>query len=201
MTASLPLRAAALMPIAVGVAICSAATASAVVPPPPQIVSVDPTSYSPATVTQDLDGTIDWVFVASNSVTDSSTMDLFNSGVKSSGRYEFSFTQAGTFAYHSSSQPSVKGTVIWNVIRSRNDGAPGTYTVTWASAIRTGYVEDVEIMRPGATTYSWLAFGTSAKSSTLDLSKAGRYWFRARMRKKANNGVSGFSPAVSIAIS
>ncbi|HLK44303.1 MAG TPA: hypothetical protein VKV34_13255 [Thermoleophilia bacterium] len=200
MTKGLSFRVAISVLTATGLFVSSTAAANAV-PPAPQIVSVFSSSYDPVNVTQKLDGTIEWVFLASNSVTDSSTMGLFNSGVKSSGQYEFSFTQAGTFAYHSSSQPSVKGTVIWNVIRSRNDGAPGTYTVTWASAIRSGYVEDVEITRPGATTYSWLAFGTTAKSSTLDLGKAGRYWFRARMRKQANNGVSGFSPAVSIAIS
>src|SRR5579862_4847056 len=108
-------RVAASILIAAGLLVSSAATASAIVPAP-QLVFVDPTSYDPATVTQKLDGTIDWMFVASNSVTDSSTMDLFGTGVKSSGSYEFSFTQAGTFAYHSSSQPSVKGTVIWNVI-------------------------------------------------------------------------------------
>jgi hypothetical protein len=77
-----------------------------------------------------------------------------------------------------------------------------TFTVTWASATApSGYVYDIQIKRPGTTSFVSWKMGQTARLTTFTPDRgAGTYGFRARLRKTSNGRASGYSPVKSISV-
>ena len=132
------------------------------------------------------------------SVTDSTGLNLFNSGVHHSPHsLTFIWKWAGTYPYHSTTN-GAKGVVKVHMVRSPGRGALGTtFVLKWASALRAGCVFDVEVKKPGVA-WSYLRFGTTLLSYGYRPPVKGWYAIRARLRNKTTNRSSGFSPVVLI---
>ena len=74
--------------------------------------------------------------------------------------------------------------------------------MVWASAPPpTGYVQDVQIKRPGESAFSsWLSGQTDTRAGFTPDAGPGAYLFRARLRKSSDGTHSGYSPAKSILV-
>jgi plastocyanin len=82
-------------------------------PPAPNSVSITKKDFVPSTMTVKVGTTITWSNASggSESVT-SDTAGLFDSGPINSGAlYTYTFTQAGTFTYHSTNTTTLKGSI------------------------------------------------------------------------------------------
>jgi alpha-tubulin suppressor-like RCC1 family protein len=141
---------------------------------------------------------------ATHTATDATGMGLFDSGVLPSRAYfDFFFTGAGTFRYLDTAHPTLTGTVsVPAEVSPSTGGVSTTFTVRWAtSAPASGFVYDVQIRRPGATTWKmWKRSQTILTALFTRHSAAGTYSFRARVRKVADATHSGWSPAASISV-
>ena len=205
----------ALLPLTVGIA-CAAAltahgTASAVtsVPPAPCAPIVPPSiqvmsgAYTPSTLGLTRPGsTVTWNFFSPAASVTSTNMTLFNSGVKSSGTYKFDFWSAGTFTYDSSTNAAEKGKItvrMCNVPATAKVGS--TVYMQPASSHRTDWVADIEVHRPGATSWTWLKYGVATTMTTFVPTVKGSYVLRARLRHTTNNQFSGFSPISIVKVS
>ena len=106
--------------LALGIAAAAAgtahSTASAVtaVPPRPCVPSAPPGiivqggAYTPSTLTMsDPGGTVTWIFFNPPTTVTSTNLTLFNTAVRSSGTYKFTFWSAGTFPYADNSTAAV----------------------------------------------------------------------------------------------
>jgi plastocyanin len=83
-------------------------------PPSPNSVSITKKDFVPNPLTVKIGTTVTWSNSsgAAQSVT-SDTANLFDSGSLNSGAtYTYTFAQAGTFTYHSSTTPTLTGTII-----------------------------------------------------------------------------------------
>ena len=83
-------------------------------PPSPNSISITAKGFNPESLTVKVGDTVTW---ANSSKTaegiTSDTANLFDSGSLNTGAvYTFTFTQAGTFTYHSTNTPTLTGTVI-----------------------------------------------------------------------------------------
>ncbi len=83
-------------------------------PPAPDTVSITKKDFVPGTMTVKVGTTVTWsnASSAAQSVT-SDTANLFDSGsINAGATYSFTFTQAGTFPYHSTNTPTLTGTIV-----------------------------------------------------------------------------------------
>jgi hypothetical protein len=78
-----------------------------------------------------------------------------------------------------------------------------TFKIAWASnAPPSGYVYDIEIRRPGYTTYTYWKHGTTAVSATFKPDHGrGTYTFLMRLRRVSVNRTSGWSAPLFLKIS
>ena len=188
-----------------------AAVAEACAPtpsPPPAIVDVfgAPTlKYSPNHPRIQQHQQVLWSFIGSTmTATDSTGMGLFNSGAKSGSSanpsYKFAFEAAGSFPFHSTNQPSVKGIVSVNLRRTPGSGhLSTTFSIGVACAVRTGFVSDVVIRPPGGN-WGWWRYGVTTTTVGFRPTKTGTYQFRSRLRRTSNNTFSLFSPLVLVGV-
>lgn len=167
-------------------------------------IAVSDTGFSPPTLSAATESTIGWQFngPSSQSVTDSSGMNLFDSGPQTTGaNYSFTFFGAGTYAYKSTVNPALTGKVTVPPSIAPTSGTTSTvFTVTWASSTPpSGYVFDIQKKNPGATWTNWLTGQTSVGGGFTPAAGAGKYSFRVRLRK-TNGTKSGWSPIKSISV-
>jgi plastocyanin len=83
-------------------------------PPSPNSVSITKKDFVPNSLTVKVGTTVTWSNSsgAAQSVT-SDTANVFDSGSLDAGAtYTFTFSQAGTFPYHSSTTPALTGTIV-----------------------------------------------------------------------------------------
>jgi hypothetical protein len=153
---------------------------------------VTDTSITPSTIKPALGGTVQWNFLGpgTHSVRDASGLGLFDTGPITPVDYRTTtFTTSGITTV---SDPSTGHTATVAVpISTPSTGTVGTpIQVTWATApLPAGLVEDVQVLRPGTSTWASLMPGTTAQSTQFTATSAGKYQFRARLR----NPVGGAS--------
>lgn len=120
--------------------------------------------------------------------------------------FSFTFVAAGKYAYHCTIHSFMHGSVAVGLRVNPASGTTSTtFTVTWATAagVPANYNEDVQIMRPGSTTWAnWKVNQTGAAISATFTPDAGTgtYKFRARLQK-GTGGASGYSAAKAITVS
>jgi hypothetical protein len=149
-----------------------------------------------------------WAFAASNgedhTVTDATGMSLFDSGPRGATRsFTYSYFAAGSYGVID------RATSIWSTIQVRPLARPSAGTestafkVIWASPpSRPGFVYDVQILRPLSTRYvPWQSATTPRSGEFVPDAGVGSYSFRARLRQIDSAQHSGWSPAVTIAVS
>ena len=174
------------------------ATGLAAVPASPSIaggptVSVAGMQFTPATLKTPLGSTVTWSFPDSMAHTTTSNQGFWNSGPESSGdTFARTFGSAGSFAYHCSIHPTMKGTVQVPVTRTGSSGSG--WTLRWATAAGSGATTyDVQV-RKG--TGAWQALKTGTTAPSAGFRKKGSWSVRART--SGGSGTSGWSPAVVV---
>ena len=173
-------------------------------------VAVADYSYTPTTATTQQGYSVQWKFNGphEHTATDSSGMGLFDSGAMAAGSfYSFQFLAAGSYPYRSTA-PGDPSTMTGKVsvpikVAPPSGGSTTTFTVTWSGGtVPAGYVFDVQIKRPGSTSFvGWKTGQRQALSSSFTPDAgAGTYSFRARLRRPAAAKASGWSPTRSIGV-
>ena len=176
--------------------------------PPPDGVHVEVVDYrfDPATVAVGRGGTVvfDFVGPAHHTATDSSGLDLYDSGSVGAGGPStwFTFNAAGVYPFVCTPHTGMGGRVeVPMRVAPRSGGLHRTFTITWASADATGnHVYDVRVRRPGKTWKAWRSGVAMRTDSFLPRAGEGRYRFRARMRDVVTGEASRWSAAVSIRV-
>jgi probable HAF family extracellular repeat protein len=135
-------------------------------------------------------------------VRDPSGLGLFGGPqVQPGAGYAFRFDAAGSYAYSTPGRPA-KGTVRVPVETAPTRGSRRTtFQVYWCFCTAPkGYVFDVQVRRPGSSSFTTLLSGTTRGALSARFGEAtGTYRFRARLRRAGK--ASGWSPAASIEVS
>jgi plastocyanin len=111
------------------------------------------------------------------------------------------FENAGSYPYHCAIHTEMTGRV--RVPMKAGGSASAGWTLRWSSlsSTPTHRAFDVQIKRPGST--SWAAFRTDTKTRHVFFNPAhnGTYSFRARTRNLSNGKRSAWSPVKQVKIS
>ncbi len=173
----------------------------------------DSFTFNPANVALALGSTVTWH--NASAFTHTSTSDdrnpsgstgvaWWDSGnVLTNANYSWAFTAAGKFPYHCKIHSNMTGNVSVKPKAVPTSGAVGdAFTITWSTKdLGSAFRYDVQILRPGSSTWSNWRTDTTAKSARFAPSSAGTYKFRARLERVSNHGVSNWSPARAITAS
>ena len=164
-------------------------------------------AFTPKIVSVQQGQTVTWSFegFSYHTVTDSTSMGLFDSGHRAPGAtpFSFAFFAAGGYSYLCHPHPTMRGTVYVPVKVSAATGSVTTkFVVTWSSVTApTGYVYDIQIKRPGSTAFAnWKVGRTVRRSLFVADAGKGEYSFRARLRKLSSDGRSMYSLARRITV-
>jgi hypothetical protein len=149
---------------------------------------VEDNFFDPTAVPIARGGTVvfDYVGAQHHTATDSSGLDLYDSGSVSGGGAStwFTFDAAGVYRFTCTLHPSMGGRVEVPVRAApATGGLNKRFTITWAAAPpAVGLVYDVQIKRPGGDWKAWRD-GVLGLSKTFRADKGtGTYRFRARTR-------------------
>jgi len=167
-------------------------------------VAVTDSGITPSILAVAQGTTVQWNFFgpSSSSVIDATGMGLFSSGPKAPVSY-YRFTYIGAGQYAMTDALHHTGTIKVALKAAPASGTVSTpFTITWASATApSGFVFDVQVKRPGSSTWTnWLTAQTAASSVFTPDAGVGTYRFRARMRE-LSGGASAYSAAKAIAVS
>lgn len=180
----------------------------AVGPPVGTFVSITDDLYSPQdAIGHDIGKAVQWTNLGagSHSVTDSTGMDLFDSGpMPPGGAYTFPFVAAGIYSYQCTVVPAMTGTIKAPMVLSPDTGTVDTaFTIQWATdAPPEGFVYDVKIQRPRSTGWTLWQDGVSTTSTTfVPDSGTGTYSFKAHIRETSTGSTARYSAAQSITVS
>lgn len=196
---------------AVAVAHTTASAVAAAAPRPcaatvPPGVTVQGGVYTPTTLSVSRPGsTVTWDFhggTANAASATSTNLTLFDSHPKGTGSYRFTFWSAGSYLYHSTTNPSQKGTIavkMCNVPATAHVNS--TVYMQPASSHHTGWVADIEVKRPGSSSWSVLKSGVATTMASFVPTKKGTYSLRARLRNTTSSQASAYSPASTVKVS
>jgi Tol biopolymer transport system component len=170
------------------------------------LVEVTDAGFQPKVATIGQGDTVQWNFVGTvtHSVKDSSGMGLFSSGPVEPGEdWSFTFIGAGSYRYKDAFTPGMTGMIRVPVAATPATGDLSTrFAITWATAAPpAGYVFDVQLLRPGSTTWQdWKVDRSSLMARFTPDAGTGVYQFRARIENAAKAKASGWSPVASVTV-
>jgi hypothetical protein len=160
-----------------------------------------PTARSPA---QDTAVLFRFRGPSSHTVTDTSGMALFDSGPMPPASTEtVPVIGAGQYPFACTIHPSMTGVLKVGLLTSPSSGSTTTsFTVQWATGpAPSGFVFDVQIKRPGTTTWKPLLADTSSGSVSFIPDKGtGTYSFRAHTQR-AGGASTQWSVAKTVTVS
>ncbi|MGH9276172.1 MAG: glycosyl hydrolase, partial [Acidimicrobiales bacterium] len=167
-------------------------------------ISVTNNGYSPKTATVPLGTAARWTFTSTSpqSVTDASSMGLWDSGPLSSGAvFDVVFFGAGVYSYKSTTSTRTGTVRVPMSIAPATGTLASPFTVTWASSTAPpGYVYDVQLKRPGRAWVTWQNATTNASTIYVPDGTTGTYSFRARLRNLAAATGSGWSVVSTVSV-
>jgi plastocyanin len=143
---------------------------------------------------------------SAHTVTDNTGMGMFDSGTLATGSvFRFTYTAAGRFNYRCMfhNRSDERGRVSVPMMITPGSGATTTpFQLTWATvAPPAGYVFDVQIRRPGATSFSnWRLNQTVTGATFVPDAGTGTYEFQARLRNPGF-GSAAYSAPFAITVS
>jgi plastocyanin len=161
-------------------------------------VTVADMAFSPGTVTVAVGETVTWTFADAVPHTSTSDDGFWDSGIRSGGAtYARKFKSAGTFAYHCTIHPMMRGRVRVPVTAT---GTPAKgWKLRWSTRKARGRTQfDVRVRR-GSGPWKLLETDTHAAAVRFDPARAGVWRVRARTEKGAKR--SGWSPVVTVKVS
>jgi virginiamycin B lyase len=142
---------------------------------------------------------VEWLFRGAkhHSVTDSTTMNLFNSGSIAPGKnFVTTFATAGSFAYKSTvGTDTMHGTIKVAPLTASGSGTDIDVTVG-TTPIPAGVTTDIQVEVPGATTFSSIAtnFGGTTFTYTPTGSTGSGQVYKFQVRTNSNGDHSDWSP-------
>jgi plastocyanin len=139
-----------------------------------------------------------------HTVTDTSGMDLYDSGPLPAGTTEtVSVIGAGQYPFACTIHPAMKGVLKVGVLANPAAGSTtSSFTIRWAATPTNGFVFDVQVKRPGSKTWKPLVTDTAATSTSFTPDRgAGTYAFRARTQVAGGGASTSWSGAKSISVS
>jgi plastocyanin len=160
--------------------------------------------FNPNVVLVARGGTVTWDFVGKthHTATDTTGMELYDSGSLSTGSYSYTFTAAGTYGFYCILHPEMGGRIHVPMRAKPSKGLRSTvFGLTWAAATAPdGYAYDVQVKRPGGTYQLWQDGVTATGGSFKADVGRGVYRFQARLRQLSSSEVSLWSDTVSISV-
>jgi plastocyanin len=161
-------------------------------------VDVVEMTFSKSSVTAPVGGTVTWRFGDTMSHSSTSDAGFWDSGLQSEGdTFVRAFTSAGSFGYHCSTHDDMRGRV--QVLPTASGTPTAGYTVRWASKRTSATAVDVQVRTGSGRWDTWLA-STSSLSGRFDRVGTATWQIRARTRNTTTRAVSGWSPAVKVAV-
>ena len=167
--------------------------------------AISDSGFSPTTTAGALGATVQWNFVGTtvHSVRDATGLATFDTGPVNPIAFATTrFTAAGNFKIADASSTAT-GVVTVPVSVPTTASLATPITVVWGSdPLPAGLVEDIQVLRPGQTT--WKAFQTSAVGQSAPFTAdagAGKYQFRARLRNPQTGSSTLYSAARSVKFS
>ncbi len=135
-----------------------------------------------------------------HSAKDGSPLALFDSGAKLPvSYYSFRYMAAGTYpVLDAFSAHTISVGVHDTLSATRAQHATGVTVTMSAVAPAAGYALDLQVLLPGATTWTPARSGVTTASTTYTPALAGTYQLRSRLRDVATNGSSAYSPPVNL---
>ena len=171
---------------------------------PPTVVHVGAQAeyFLPSVVSVSRGGTVTWDFVDSHTATDATHMGVYDSGTIDHSSFSYRFVAAGAYPFTCTIHTNMNGRVDVPIFATPSKGSiTRAFTLIWSSVVApTGFVFDVQKRRAGSPWAIWAA-GTTARTSVFRPWRVGTYRFRARMRQMSSGFASGWSDAVTIAVS
>ena len=145
-----------------------------------------------------LGGTVTWRFGDSMAHSSTSDSGFWDSGLQSGGdTWSWAFTSAGSFGYFCTTHDDMRGRVQ---VRPTATGTPTAgYTVRWARKRTSGTAVDVQVRTGSGRWRTWLA-NTSSLGGRFDRAGTATWKIRARTRNATTRAVSGWSPAIKVAV-
>lgn len=161
-------------------------------------VDVVDMAFAQPSVKVPLGGTVTWRFRDSMAHSSTSINGFWDSGLQAEGdTFARPFTSAGSFGYFCTTHDDMRGRVQ---VRPTASGTPTAgYTVRWASKRTSGTAVDVQVRTGSGRWQTWLA-NTSSLSGRFDRAGIATWQIRARTRNTTTRAVSGWSPAVRVAV-
>src|SRR5439155_5574434 len=138
---------------------------------------------------------------ANHSFTDNTGLKLFTSAPTAPGStYIYTFPTAGSFGVTDTGTLAQQQAVMVPIQALPATAAvTSSFSVRWGWYVPSGDVVDVQVLRPGATSFTdWVTGTTSISTSFIPDAGPGQYSFRARLRASKTNAASGWSPGVTI---
>ena len=169
-------------------------------------VTVRDFRFVPATARPGQGVNVLWSFTgpSNHTVTDMSGLGLFDSGPEPPGStFAYLFTAAGTYSYHCTIHPSMQGQAKVPLLISPITGSVTTpFSIVWASvSAPAGLIYNVQVRRPGSSTWANWFSGTSPSQSFTPDAGVGTYSFRARVKSSSGPTAIGWSTVKSITVS
>lgn len=158
--------------------------------------------YAPASASIQLGGTVQWNFYgpSPHQVADATGLGLFDSGPKGiASSFRRQLTTSGVYAYADPLHPGQGGKVTVAPHVGVSTGFVGSTPVQgidamWSIGPVTGTrVFDVQVRRPGETSYSDWKMGTTDDASGFAVDVPGTYSVRVRMRDTATGAKTGYA--------
>jgi plastocyanin len=149
-------------------------------------------------------GTVTWAFVGNthHTATDTTGMDLYDSGSKLTGTFSHTFPAAGVYSFYCILHPQMSGRIHVPMRATPRSGGRSTiFTLTWASAAAPdGYAYDVQLKRPGSGWSLWQAGITVSDGGFDPDAGRGTYRFQARLHQVGSDATSMWSDTVPIVV-
>ncbi len=171
--------------------------------PKTKYVAVTNSGFNPSSLSVAAGTTVQWNFFgpSSNSVSDTTGMGLFSSGPKAPVSYH-RFTYIGAGQYGVADGLAHTGMIKVAMKTAPASGTVSTpFTITWASATApAGFTFDVQILRPGTSTWvNWKTAQTAKSGVFTPDAGAGTYQFRALMRNAGGASANSLAKKITVA--
>jgi uncharacterized repeat protein (TIGR01451 family) len=171
-------------------------------------VAVTNTGFGSASPALRMGGVLQWSFVGpgSHSATDTTSgLGIFpDTGLVAPVAYrQTTFPSAGAYTFTDTATARKTKLTVPMTVTPATGSRTTTFTLTWAAAAPpSGYSEDVQVQRPGSTTWVSIFKATTATSGTYTpTAGTGTYRFRCRFRRTSGTGASGYTPALGVRVS
>lgn len=164
-------------------------------------VSISGFAFSPTSPIVAQGTTVTWTnFDAFQHTSTSNQLFWRSARLSTNQSFSFVFRNAGSFGYHCEVHPDMTGT-IRVPIKASGSSSTG-WTLRWSSlsSTPTNRSFDVQIKRPGSTSYVPFRTDTKARTAFFNPPTTGFYSFRARLDNLTNGKSSNWSPVRTLRI-